>query len=41
MRTCVAINATLDIIGPLSFSIDEKSVKRELMNSAESVIIWK
>ena len=28
MRTCVAINAKLIIIGPLSFSIDSKDLKR-------------
>ena len=28
MRTCVAIHATLHIIGPLSFSIDAKELKR-------------
>lgn len=28
MRTCVAINAHLDIIGPISFSIDSKDLKR-------------
>ena len=28
MRTAVAINAVLDIIGPLSFSIDSKDLKR-------------
>ena len=28
MRTCVAIHATLHIIGPLSFSIDSKELKR-------------
>lgn len=28
MRTCVAIHATLHIIGPLSFSIDNKDLKR-------------
>lgn len=28
MRTCVAINAVLHIIGPLSFSIDSKDLKR-------------
>ena len=28
MRTCVAIHATLHIIGPLSFSIDSKDLKR-------------
>lgn len=28
MRTCVAIHATLHIIGPLSFSISDKDLKR-------------
>lgn len=28
MRTCVAINAVLDIIGPLTFSVDSKDIKR-------------
>lgn len=28
MRTCVAINAHLHIIGPISFSIDSKDLKR-------------
>lgn len=28
MRTCVAIHATLHIIGPLTFSIDAKELKR-------------
>ena len=28
MRTCVAIHATLHIIGPLTFSIDSKDLKR-------------
>ena len=32
MRTCVAINATLDIIGPLSFSLDSKDLKRAGMD---------
>ena len=32
MRTCVAVNATLHIIGPLPFSIDEKSLKRSGMD---------
>ena len=32
MRTCVAINAVLDIIRPLSFSIDQKDLKREGMD---------
>ncbi len=37
MRTCVAINATLDIIGPLSFSLDEKALKRAGMDYIESL----
>ena len=37
MRTCVAINATLDIIGPLSFSLDEKSLKRAGLDYIESL----
>ena len=28
MRTCVAINAVLDIIGPITFSIENKDLKR-------------
>ena len=28
MRTCVAMNAVLDIIGPLTFSIDSRDLKR-------------
>ena len=28
MRTCVAVNAILDIIGPLTFSVDSKDIKR-------------
>ena len=28
MRTCVAIDAVLDVIGPLTFSIDAKDLKR-------------
>ena len=28
MRTCVAIHATLHIIGPITFSIDSKDLKR-------------
>lgn len=28
MRTCVAIHAVLDIIGPLTFSIDSRDLKR-------------
>ena len=37
MRTCVAINAKLDIIGPLSFSLDEKSLKRAGMDYIDSL----
>ena len=37
MRTCVAINATLDIIGPLSFSLDEKALKRAGMDYIDSL----
>ena len=37
MRTCVAINATLDIIGPLSFSIDSKDLKRAGMDYIDSL----
>ena len=32
MRTCVAINAKLHIIGPLTFSIDSKDLKRAGMD---------
>ena len=32
MRTCVAIHATLHIIGPLTFSIDSKDLKRAGMD---------
>ena len=28
MRTCVAVHAVLHIIGPLTFSIDSKDLKR-------------
>ena len=28
MRTCVAIHATLHIIGPITFSVDDKDLKR-------------
>lgn len=28
MRTCVAINAKLHIIGPITFSVDDKALKR-------------
>lgn len=37
MRTCVAINATLDIIGPLTFSLDEKALKRAGMDYIDSL----
>lgn len=37
MRTCVAINATLDIIGPLTFSLDEKSLKRAGLDYIDSL----
>lgn len=37
MRTCVAINATLDIIGPLSFSLDAKDLKRAGMDYIDSL----
>ena len=37
MRTCVAIGATLDIIGPLSFSLDEKAIKRCGLDYIESL----
>ncbi len=37
MRTCVAVNATLDIIGPLTFSLDEKDLKRAGLDYIESL----
>lgn len=37
MRTCVAINATLDIIGPISFSLNEKDLLRAGMDYIESL----
>ena len=37
MRTCVAINATLDIIGPISFSLNEKDLKRAGMDYIDSL----
>ena len=37
MRTCVAINATLDIIGPLSFSLDAKDLKRAGLDYIDSL----
>ncbi|MCR4912087.1 MAG: tRNA (cytidine(34)-2'-O)-methyltransferase [Bacilli bacterium] len=37
MRTCVAINAVLDIIGPLTFSIDSKDLKRVGMDYIDNL----
>ena len=37
MRTCVAINAKLHIIGPLSFSIDSKDLKRVGMDYIDNL----
>ncbi len=37
MRTCKAINATLHIIGPLTFSLEEKSLKRAGMDYIEGL----
>lgn len=37
MRTCVAIGATLDIIGPLSFSLDSKDLKRAGLDYIDSL----
>ena len=37
MRTCVAINAHLHIIGPLTFSIDSKDLKRVGMDYIDSI----
>ncbi len=37
MRTCRAINATLHIIGPLSFTLDDKSLKRAGMDYLEGL----
>ena len=37
MRTCVAINAHLHIIGPISFSIDSKDLKRVSMDYIENL----
>ena len=37
MRTCVAINAMLDIIGPISFSLKEKDLKRAGMDYIDSL----
>jgi len=37
MRTCVAIHAVLHIIGPLSFTIDDKSLQRAGMDYIEDL----
>ena len=37
MRTCVAINAHLHIIGPITFSIDSKDLKRVGMDYIDSL----
>ena len=40
MRTCVAIHACLHIIGPLSFSIDSKDLKRVGMDYIEDLTMY-
>ncbi len=40
MRTCVAIHATLHIIGPLSFSIDSKDLKRVGMDYIDDLKLF-
>ena len=40
MRTCVAIHATLHIIGPLSFSIDSKDLKRVGMDYIDNLKMY-
>ena len=40
MRTCVAMNARLHIIGPLPFSIDDKSLKRAGMDYIDSLELF-
>lgn len=40
MRTCVAINAVLHIIGPLSFSIDSKDLKRVGMDYIDDLKMY-
>ena len=37
MRTCVAINATLDIIGPISFSLKEHDLQRAGLDYIKSL----
>ena len=40
MRTCVAIHASLHIIGPLSFSIDSKDLKRVGMDYIDDLKLY-
>jgi tRNA (cytidine/uridine-2'-O-)-methyltransferase len=40
MRTCVAIHAVLHIIGPLSFSIDSKDLKRVGMDYIDDLKMY-
>lgn len=40
MRTCVAIHATLHIIGPLTFSIDSKDLKRVGMDYIDDLKMY-
>jgi len=37
MRTCVAIDAVLDIIGPITFSLDSKDLKRAGMDYIDNL----
>ena len=37
MRTCVAIHATLHIIGPITFSVDNKDLKRVGMDYVDDL----
>lgn len=37
MRTCVAADVTLDIIGPITFSLDDKDLKRAGLDYIESL----
>ena len=39
MRTCVAIHATLHIIGPITFSVDNKDLKRVGMDYVDDLKI--
>lgn len=40
IRTCVAIGATLHIIGPISFSIDDKDLKRAGLDYIERLKLY-